>query len=238
MNDKTDDQVKEEIRDKVENKEPEGELSIEEQATALGWHADGKNIHGETVSPERFIQEKPLYDTLEKHKKTFKRLDDQILELQSDNKKIAAASIKEKEALLAQLAQKKDAALDNMEVDEVRKIDKQIDGVRDEIAAAPTDNVSPYWGAFVEENDWANDEDDPRTLASEGIVRRYKTAHPDAGDKDLYDNLHKTIREKFPEKFEEKKPQQKVASANKRVTDNKNKRIVTGKLQISQETSH
>ncbi|MDH5426189.1 MAG: hypothetical protein OEY29_14465 [Gammaproteobacteria bacterium] len=233
MSEKTDEEIKDEIREKVGEEEETPEFaSVEEQAAAMGWREDGKNKFGQTVSAEQFIQEKPLYDTIGKLKSTLSRLDTQVLELQSDNKKIVTASLKEKENLLAQLAEAKEKALNDFEPDEVRKIDKQMETVREDIASTPKVNISPYYKAFLEENSWDEDPDDPRTMAALTIAGRFNQANPNASDKDLYDHVHKTIREKFPEKFEEKKPQQKVTAANKRSTTSsvKNKKITLADL--------
>jgi len=224
---KTDDQMKEEIRNQVEQ-EPEQqageEKTIEEQAAELGWHPEGKNKFGETVSAERYIQEKPLYDTIGKLKSTLGKLDEKVDDLIADNRKIAEYSMKEKETLLEQLKVAKENALTNFEADEVRNIDKKIDSVKEEIAvAAKQEYVSPHYASFLEDNEWAANDDDIRTIAAEGIGRRFIALNPNAGDKAMYNHIQEEIKKQFPEKFEEKKPSQKVASTTKRVPTNNSK---------------
>ena len=113
-----------------------------------------------------------------------------------------------------------------MDVDSVRKIDKQIETVQTDMASteAPEQVESPHYQGFLKDNEWASDDDNPLSIAAEGIAIRYAKKHAgNIDDEKMYKHIHDQVRKDFPEKFETKRPATKVASAKKRSTTNHKK---------------
>jgi len=212
------------------NKTPEpSEVEVEEieptekelEAKEFGWNPDGQDRDGNKLSADEFLARKPLFNKIRNQSEELSEIKTLLHELKSDNRKITEEGIKEKESLLSQLKEAKESHLDNLDVDKVREIDKQIDSVREEIASKsqPEEQAeSPYFKDFVKDNDWASNDNSPLSIASEGIARRYIQTNPNASDKEMYQHIHDQVRKDFPEKFQEKPRSSKVASAKSRAT--------------------
>jgi len=204
-----------------EEQTPEFE-SVEEEAKSLGWREDGKNKFGQTVSAERFIQEKPLYDTIGKLKNTLHTLDEKVETLQTDQKTMAQNFIKEKEGLLSQLKAQKEQALTDLDTDKVRAIDTQIDEIQatkmPEAQATRPYSKAEYeksWIKFVAKNDWYDDKPGMRSSANI-IGDEYKATHPNHTPDELFAHVESEIRKEFPSRFEEKQTPSKVSSTTRR----------------------
>ncbi len=204
--------------------EPEQEkapelTSAEIEAKDMGWSPDGKDRDGNSLSADEFLARKPLFNKITNQSKEISEIREMLHDLKADNRKITEAGIKEKEVLLEQLKEAKEEHLTNLDVDEVRKIDKQIESVQEEIKSVPEQAQSPYFDDFKKDNEWASDEDSPLSIVAEGIARRYIAKNPSASDKEMYQHIHETVRKDFPEKFQEKSRSNKVASSKTRSTN-------------------
>ncbi len=200
--------------------EKEVELTENEvQAKDMGWRPEGKDRDDNSLSADEFLARKPLFNKINNQSKELSEIRELLHDLKADNRKITEAGIKEKETLLAQLKDAKEEHLTNLDVDEVRKIDKQIESVQEEIKSTPEKVVSPHFESFKKDNAWAEDEDSPLSMAAEGMARRYLKSHQGASDKEMYQHIHDQVRKDFPEKFQEKPRVDKVASSKSRSTN-------------------
>lgn len=212
------------------SQEPEY-TETELEAMDLGWKPEGKDKDGNTLSADEFLSRRPLFNKIKNQREELDEIKKLVAELREDNKKIAQASIKEKQELLQELKEAREKALDDLDADEVRNLDKRIENVQEEIVTKPeekddkTEYVSPYWNGFLEKNEWASNPDSALYHAGMGMARQFLTMHPEYAepgkDGPMYDYVHKKIREEFPEKFQDSKPQKsgnKVASSTKRST--------------------
>jgi len=154
-----------------------------------------------------------------------------VRELREDNKKIAKAGIEEKRQLLEKLKEQREKALDDLDTDEVRKLDKRIENVNEEIKPRETPRVSPHYNGFLKENKWAENVGSAMYLAAEGMARQYLATHEitDGNDRPMYDYIHKRIREEFPEKFKEdtKRPGKVTSTQNRATSSYRGKKKVT-----------
>lgn len=211
----------EDVNDNLEHNEEPSEIEV--MAADSGWKPDKQDKDGNTLSAKEFMDRKPLFNKIRNQGDQIDDLMERVNALQSDNKKITQASMKENERLLEELEAAKDTALTNLDVDDVRKIDKQIDNVKETIADTKDEQIiSPLFEDFKKDNAWAADETNPLNRAGEGYAIKYMKEHGDKGnDKEMYEFIHNQIRVDFPEKFEDKpKPQNKVASSRNRSTSN------------------
>jgi len=207
------------------------------EAMDLGWKPEGKDKDGNTLSADEFLSRRPLFNKIKNQREELDEIKRLVAELREDNKKIAQASIKEKQELLQELKEAREKALDDLDADEVRNLDKRIENVQEEITTKPdekddkTEYVSPHWNGFLEKNEWAGDPNSALYHAGMGMARRYLLDHPEHAepgkDGPMYDYVHKKIREEFPEKFKDAPKQgsgNKVSSSNKRATGSYSKK--------------
>ena len=218
------------------------EITIEPERTQeeldaieIGWNPEGKDKDGNTLTAAEFLARKPLFNKIKNMHGKMDEMERLINELRQDNKKIAQASIKEKQELLEELRVAREKALDNLDVDEVRNLDKRIENAKEEIKEEPIEpekpKVSPYYEDFLKENEWAKDETSSMYLAAEGLARKYLMTHEivNGNDKPMFDYIHEQMRKDFPEKFKEQtKRTSKVASSTTRqATNYSSKKTVT-----------
>lgn len=204
----------------AEPQEPEF-TETELEAKDHGWNPDGKDRDGNTLSADEFLARKPLFnkihnlqDKLEDKDRQIGEINKRVDTLVDHNKKIAESKVKERKDLLEQLAEAKDDALESLDKERVRAIDKEMENVRTEINEAvvpdfePVEQrVSPDFADFAKDNEWANDKESALYSAAEVMAKNYGAANQgrEITDKELYDHIHKGIRELYPHKFKETK---------------------------------
>lgn len=221
-----------------EDNPPEPEYSAtEKEALEIGWNPEGTDKDGNTLSAEEFLARKPLFNKIKNQSEQLAEIQRALKEVKEDALRQAKASMQEKEQLLQELKEARESALDNLETDEVRKLDKQIDSVREEIADSKTEVketkeiVSPYYADFESKNEWAKDKDSALYAAGLGMAQRWiaKNGQPkDGNDKPMYDYIHEEIRKQFPEKFKTpEKPGTKVASSKTRTSSYSKDKSIT-----------
>jgi len=196
---------------------------IELMAADSGWKPDKQDRDGNTLTAEEFMARKPLFNKIRNQGQELDDLKQATKTLKADMLKISKESQKENERLLEQLKAKKEKHLDNLEVDEVRNTDKQIESVKADMAESsqPEESQdSPAYPAFLKDNEWASDDNHPLSIAAEGIAMRYGKAHKGEkiDDEKMYKHIHDQVRKDFPEKFETKRTTNKVAYAKNRST--------------------
>lgn len=201
------------------------------EAMDLGWNPEGKDRDGNSLSAEEFLARKPLFNKIRNQGDELAQMKQMLEELRNDNRKIAEASIKEKDRLLEQLKEAREAALEDLDVDTVKQLDKKIEDTQELIKESKVEKgtetkVSPYYNDFLKENEWAKDESSSLYMAALGLGQRYMMTHEivDGNDKPMFDYIHKKIREDFPERFKEKPKVQRVASSKNRATGNYSKK--------------
>lgn len=212
-----------EVREKLEDLKEEEHEEVEtdeEKAGKIGWREDGKNLFGETVSAERYLQERPLYDTITKLKKSLSKVDSRVETLQSDQIKLAKAFDQEKTNLLQQLKDQREQALDIADTDEVRKLNKQIEQTekaQQQVSATPKD-VTQSMIKFVKENSWY-DVNPGKKIIADGFWDAYVRENPNATPDQALDYVTSEMKKEFPELYEEKDTTtSKVSSVSRRST--------------------
>ena len=123
------------------------ELSIEEQAKAVGWREDGPD------SAEMFLRTKPLYDAIKERGKESKELKATVKELQAHLSKLESVAY---EKAMRELKAERRAAISTGDVTAVEKLDAEMEQIR--TASPISDDAKAEAEAFVERNkSWIND---------------------------------------------------------------------------------
>ena len=224
--------VVEEVNDEIgkiqESLKDLPEVDILAKAQEWGYKEGGQDKDGNTFTPMEFLSRRPLFSRIhslqDQHKKDMDGVRSELEDQRKDNKKIAEYMTKENDKLMADLEKAREEALTNLDIDEVRKLDKEIK----EVVSAPT--VGTYadkdWNAgyksFLKDNTWY-DEYKGLAKAADAIGLEYKAENESCSPKELYTHVAKEIRKEFPERFDKKNPSsnQKVTAANKRATSEK-----------------
>lgn len=218
-----------EVREKLddlqnEENNEEGHEEVEtdeEKAGKIGWREDGKNLFGESVSAERYLQERPLYDTITKLKKSLSKVDSRVETLQSDQIQLAKAFDQEKTNLLQQLKDQREEALDIADTDEVRKLNKKIEAtekVQQQVSTKK--DITKSMIKFVKANPWY-DINPGKKIIADGIWDDYVGENPNATPDQALDYVVGEMKKEFPELYEEKEQDtapSKVSSSTRRVT--------------------
>jgi regulator of replication initiation timing len=210
------------IEKPIEKKDEEEVQFTEKELEAKdhGWNPEGKDRDGNTLSADEYLARKPLFnkihnlqDKLSASDERYKGLEGQVGQLVEQNKQIAADKIKERETLMDQLAAAKENALTNLDVDQVRAIDDKMDTVRKELKETPetkapvTNEITPAYQEFIDENEWAKDESSALYSEVTRIAENFVQSNVKAGNKiteaEVYAHAAKQVKELYPHKFED-----------------------------------
>ena len=120
--------------------------------------------------------------------------------LQIHNERVYRAEVSRLEAELADLNQKKDAAIEVGDVEEVKNIDKKIDSVKTTIAepvVKPQKSTSnPAYDAWIKDNKWYIEEPEMAAYADQ-VAQQYIGAPADR----VYTAVRNKVAELWPDKF-------------------------------------
>ena len=196
-----------------ETKEPQ--LSSEEQteldeAIASGYNPDGHDKDGNTLSPKEFMARKPLFNKIGNMRNELDDLKAEMSDMRGDSKKMAQAFMKKEADLLEQLKAKKEQALNDLDTDEVRRLDKEIETVattqqeKTETTAQPTEKEwSDAYIGFLKENRWYDDNPGLKS-AADLYGKQFSSENPNASPKAIYEHVATEVKREFADRFEEK----------------------------------
>ena len=202
----------------------------EQIALDSGWKPEGKDKDGNSLSADEYMARKPLFNKIHNMKSELDEMKAALKSVQGDSKKMAQKFIEEKENLLVQLKEKKEAALDTLDTDEVRRLDTEIEAVSAAKKPEP-EHTQQDWKdsylSFLRDNEWYDTS--PRLKAeADTIGDRFVKDNPNDTPDDLYRHVVKEIKDKFADKFEAKKEtSSKVTSSTRRASVTSKKKGVT-----------
>lgn len=186
------------------------ELSMEDRAREMGWkpaeeYSGDKN---KWVNAEVYVARAPLFEELDKQRKTVKKLTEQMAALTTYQTQIREDQTKK---VIAELKQAKKLALDNADSEAVIEIDERLQEVREQItsqrqeARETSAEIRQEFRDFVKENSWYESDS---TLKREADIlgtaiwqKSISSGYtPDLSD--VYQEVATKIRKLYPEKFE------------------------------------
>lgn len=226
------DKLDQEIKIALTEAEPEPDIESEYTETELeaidaGWRPDGKDKDGHTLTADEYLARKPLFNKINKLNNKLDEMTKQVKGLQEHNRISTERAIKEKEQLMEELKAAKEKAYEDLDVDEARKIDKQIEALSEETAKpqlqyTEKDFTDAYDG-FVKENPWYESNPGLKAAAT-NIGQVFIQENPDISPEKLYEHVITETRRLFPEHFEEKKRPTAVGTTNTRTKPTGHKR--------------
>lgn len=224
------DQLDQNIKEALNEKEPDNEPEYTEtelEAIDAGWRPDGKDKDGNTLSADEYLARKPLFNKINKLNHRLEEMTKQVKGLQDHNRLSTERAIAEKERLMEELKAAKEKAYEDLDVDEARKLDKQIEELSAEtVKPEPQYTEKDFTDAyddFVKENPWY-EADVGLKAAATNFGQVFMQEHPDSSPEALYEHVIKKTKEAFPEHFEEKKRPTAVGTTNTRTKPTGHKR--------------
>jgi len=229
----------------IEGTEPvdlEGRITEEEakeKASARGWNEKGTDKYGNRITAIEFLERTPFFKKIDRMHNDIEIQNKKIRQLAENSKLIAQKAVDDKKALVNELKEAKEKLLDNEILDqdgiqEVRKLDKQIEEnqVDDTVDTEQNELAIEYQEkkeAFIQKNDWYKK--DPALAAyadKKGMdyVNKYHKDHGTVPPPDeLFEYVEKEIEKDYPKTT---KRTTRVAARTTRTVANKqsNKRTL------------
>lgn len=177
--------------------------AVADLAKKLGWNPDHQS--DSFVDAETYIlKSKDIQSSMKDHNKDLKNqladMKESLEALQIHNERVYRAEVTRLEAELADLNQKKDAAIEVGDVEEVKNIDKKIDSVKTTIAepvVKPQKSTSnPAYDAWIKDNKWYIEEPEMAAYADQ-VAQQYIGAPADR----VYTAVRNKVAELWPDKF-------------------------------------
>lgn len=195
----------------------ETESPVETQARQKGWRPkeEFEGDSEEWVPAEEFVARGPLYETIHKLNRKVKRMQDS---LDAAGQQYSKMEKRVREETIASLKKELNEASANNDVAKAMEVKDRIVEVEKE---AKTDSPpsNPAFDSWVEDNQWYND-DDVLRAAADGLGYSLKQKNPDMPATDLYAEVTKRIKQKFPQEFKSESKVTTVTTASKRPTAN------------------
>lgn len=193
--------------------EPPSDASIESLATKLGWSAEHQG-DSYVDAATYILRSKDIQSSMKDHNRELKNqltvMKDSIDALQVHNEKVYKAEVLRLENELAALTQKKRAAIEVGDVDEVENLDKQINSMQKTISepvTTPKQSSNPVYDDWVKDNNWYVTDPDMAAYADQ-VAQQYVGAPADR----IYKAVRNRVAELWPEKFAEPKPSDETKS--------------------------
>lgn len=190
--------------------------TIESLAKQLGWSPDHKG-DAYVDAATYILKSRDIQDSMRDHNRDLKNqlssMQGSIEALKQHNERVYRADVKRLQNELAELNQKKKAAVELADVDTVNALDAQIDSVKQSInEPAPQQQVpssNPIFDDWVKDNQWYLT--DP-TMAgyADQVAQQYVGAPADR----IYKAVRNKVAELWPEKFEQPKQDNPQSLAN------------------------
>ncbi len=173
---------------------------IEVEAGEKGWKQEGEyeGPTGGYVSAKEFLQREPLFDKIKNQSKELKGLKKTIDAMVSQHKTQVDAQVTLR---MDELKTAKTAAIEAGDVEQVNKIDAELD--QHKVAAAAAPEIPDEVSEWVAENPWFNKDKEMNAWA----IAHNKTYVANNADVSISDSLVATaeaVEKAFPEKFKPK----------------------------------
>lgn len=200
------------------------------------WVEQGKNPD-EWRSAKEYQERGELFDEIHKLKEANKKQNAAFKALVDHHKKVRETAMQE---ALTKLRAEKKVALENHNIEEVFKIDEEIERVREQKASEPNLDVpevdvgpTPYFKKWHRDNPWYDLRGESEaSLFADAAGVKFKQKNPAATEQELLEHVESLVAKRFPEVFEN--PNKKKASeVNPRSTTNETRD--TFKLNEEQE---
>lgn len=229
-----------EAAEKTEVVEPAGEEVVtpeysaeEQEALDSGWNPEGQDKDGKTLNAQEYMARKPLFNKIHNLRTEQTDMKTQLDTLRGDMMKMTQSFMKEKAGLLEQLKEQRNDALDNMENDKVKELDKQIERVGAAEQPQATQSSQAEWKSayisFLKKNAWYDQQPGLKS-AADLIGQEFASNNPTARPNDVYNHVSNEIKKEFPDRFDSKPDGQqkssKVSTSNRRSSQSVKKQAV------------
>lgn len=227
---------------KVETPNNGSEETIESLAKQLGWSPDHKGS-AYVDAATYILKSRDIQDSMRDHNRDLKsqlsNMQGSIEALKQHNERVYRADVKRLQNELAELQQKKKAAVELADVDTVTALDAQIDSVKQSINEpapqqhAPSSN--PVFDDWVKDNQWYLTDQTMAAYADQ-VAQQYVGAPADR----IYKAVRNKVAELWPEKFEQPKPDntQSLANVSNNVQSQTEKAKPMGPVSPVEGTTH
>ena len=209
----------------VEAASEEAEVTVESLASDIGWHKDGKNKFGKSVSPEDFIRQSKTIQTdmkqhLEASKQEMHDMKRGIDDLKVHNERVLKATLERQRKEIDQLKSQKREAIEEGDPDRVEQIEGEMlekyDAMEEPASKRePEGAIDPvHKAAYAEwesQNSWYRS-DKEMTDYADSLAREPKYAHLPYERK--ISKVTELVRDAFPDKFPTDTPEPRVPVAN------------------------
>ena len=208
----TDEIVKTEVAEKVEKQEVQNEsqqeaeskAKVESKAIEMGWNPDKEGVDpGKWIGAEEYIARAPLFEKNRKLSRKVKELESSVNALKGHYSKIESIAY---EKALQALKEQKIKAMDDFDHKKVAELDEEIVDLKSRTKAPEPKNKNeplPEFLEWKETNPWYDSDEELKEYADFVGVR---LAAKDDGiePEDLYKQVEKKVRERYPDKFRNK----------------------------------
>ncbi len=205
------------------------------EALDAGWNPEGKDKDGNTLNADEYMARKPLFNKIHNMRGEMDEMKALLKELKGDQKKMAKSFIKENKGLIDQLKDEKEKALDNLDTEEVRRLDSEIEKVVETTKTTVEDNTevrqydnTEWKGAyinFLKANSWYDQQPGLKS-AADIIGQEYSATHQGASPTEIYAHIEAEIKREFADRFEDKPNNSKVSTSTRRAASNTKKKGV------------
>lgn len=180
--------------------------AIELQAMEQGWKplAEWDGDPSEHRSAREYVDRGELLSKIKTQGVQIRESQQMLTHLAEHNRRTYQAGY---ERALAELKAQRAAAMKDGDIDTALALEERIDQHKDAIAdikrqpAAPQQQtVSPVYADWLRKNEWYSTDDVMRHTAN-GLAVKLGKEKPGVTEEEVYDYLHKKMREEFPHKF-------------------------------------
>jgi hypothetical protein len=192
------------VKEKPAVKETQAaEVTIEDLATQIGWNPNYKGA--DAIDAATYIlKSREIQDTMKDHNVDLKNqllnVQNSVDALKEHNERVYKAEVKRMQAEINALKEQKRKAVELADVDEVDKIDQQIDDIKKDLTT-PTpkskESSNPVYDAWIKDNQWYLTDPEMANFA-ETVAEQYKGAPLER----VYSLIRQKVAEVFPDRFE------------------------------------
>lgn len=167
------------------------------EAKAMGYKEDFDGP--DKLDPKEFVLRKPLYDEMKKLRKKTKELE---VALRTQTQMQQQLVEKERAELLAQYKAAKVAAIEEGDARKVVEIDEEVERIKN--TPVQKQGVNPDFAAWADKNDWYDsdpDTEDEMSVWANAVGLKEHRKNPNRPVSEIYEDISRKVREKFPHKF-------------------------------------
>ena len=167
-----------------------GHVSLEE------WKAQGRNGN-EWIDAKEFVERGPLYDAIHKSNREIKRLKEANLEMKKWYDRLETTT---KDRLLNELKGQLKTASEEKDIESALDIKDKISTIEKEENTRKANATNEVFSDWVAENEWYESDADLKLFA-DGIGQGLYNQNPNWKLDQIYEEVSKVIKRKFPDKF-------------------------------------